>query len=303
MRRSALCLLALSASLAALPRAGAATIGVTMVPPVAFFGYLRDAMKQRAEQVSGTDIAFAFSRDGDAEHQVEQVRDYLDRKVDALIVLPVDSSASDRITAMAERANVPLIYVNNGPRADFFPGRVALVLPNDLVAGKLQMLKLATLMGGKGNLVIIRGPAGHAGASLRTQGILETLKAYPDIHVVGNEAADWDRKRAHDLMQGWLAAGHVDAVAANNDEMAIGARMAIREAGVQHVLVAGVDATPDGLAAMRSGEMVLSVYQNPQKEGAQAVDDALALLAGQSVPQYDWIDFALVTDRTLPRFQ
>jgi ribose transport system substrate-binding protein/inositol transport system substrate-binding protein len=250
--------------------AAATTIGVTMVPPIAFFQYLRDGIVAHAKQMAGVELQIAFAEPTEAAKQIAQVKSFIDSHVDAIIVLPADAAATGEITRMAQQAHIPLVYVNNGPREDWFDGKIALVLPNDLVAGRVQMVKLCALMGGKGNLAIIRGPSAHSAAALRTQGVKEVLANCPGVGVVKNEAADWDRKRAQDMVADWLASGvKIDAIAANNDEMAIGAAAALDGAKIPRgqILVGGVDATPDGLAAMQDNRITVTLVPGPRFRG------------------------------------
>ena len=285
--------------------ASAGTIGVSMVPPVAFFQFLRDGIQERAKAHPGQSVRFAHAETGDGAKQVEQIKAFIRDRVDALIVLPVEAAATKEITRLAQEADIPLVYVNNGPREDWFAGRVALALPNDLVAGRLQMTMLAQMMNGQGRIAIIRGPASHSASALRTQGVKEVLAGFPGITVVAEDAADWDRTRAAALVAKWLAGGQkIDAIAANNDEMALGAADALEAANIlpDQIVVGGVDGTREGLEAMHRRRIHVTVFQDANLEGGRAVDDAVKLIRREPVQQYDWIPFDLVTDRTLPRY-
>ena len=98
-------------------------------------------------------------------------------------------------------------------------------------------------------------------------------------------------------MENWLASGKpIDAVIAQNDEMALGALKAIRAAGKQgQIAVIGVDAIPDALKAVRGGEMVATVFQDARGQGTTAVDLAVQLARGKKVPHDNYIPFQLVT--------
>ncbi|MCJ2090757.1 substrate-binding domain-containing protein [Methylobacterium sp. E-005] len=280
-------------------RAVAVTLGVTMIPPVAFTQLLHDRLEDHAK-ARGVVVQFAYAPEGAGEKQIAQVRSFIDAKVDALLVMPVDATANATITRLAQEADIPLIYFNNGPREDWFPGCVAFVLPNDLVAGRLQMRKLAQMLDGAGSVAILSGHPAHPGAALRTQGVKEVMREFPNLRLIAEAAADWDRAKARAIVAGWLAQGQpIGAIAANNDEMALGAAEAVDAAGIPagRILIGGVDAIPDAIAAMQQKRMAVTVHQDAAIQGGKAVDDALALIRHESVQQYDWAPFELVTDR------
>ena len=160
-------------------------------------------------------------------------------------------------------------------------------------------------MGGKGNVAIMVGQLSSDAAIDRTKGVKEVAKKYPGLRIVEEQVADFDRKKGIDLMARWLSAGvKVDAVAANNDEMALGALIAMKQARVspQKILVAGVDATPDALTSMRSNEMALTVFQNANAQGAGAVDAALKLIHKESVPAMTMIPYELVVQDNMTKY-
>jgi len=96
----------------------------------------------------------------------------------------------------------------------------------------------------------------------------------------------------------------IDIVAANNDEMAIGAIMGLQQAGKKDskILIGGIDATPDGLKAMSSGKMQVTVFQDAIGQGKAAVDVAQKMIKGEKLDPYYWIPFELVTPATLQKY-
>lgn len=139
---------------------------------------------------------------------------------------------------------------------------------DSIVAGQLQMEWLADKLGGKGNVVIMNGQLDQEAAKMRTAGVKEVAAKFPDIQIIKEDTGNWSYTRpgAH----GELALHHdqIDAVASNNDEMAIGAISAIKAAGkLGEILVGGVDASPDTLAAMDAGELNVTVFQNAAGQG------------------------------------
>jgi inositol transport system substrate-binding protein len=131
--------------------------------------------------------------------------------------------------------------------------------------------------------------------------------ARPECHgirVLDKQTANWKRTEAADLVSNWLSAGlKPQAVVANDDEMAIGAIQSLKQAKrLGSTIVAGIDATPDGLAAMKAGQLSATVFQNAQAQGAGAVDTALKLASGQSIPGLVWVPFELVTPANLASY-
>ena len=110
---------------------------------------------------------------------------------------------------------------------------------------------------------------------------------------------------AIDLMNNWLVAGtQIDAVVANNDEMAIGAILALQQAGKdpKKVVVAGIDATPDALAEMEKGNLDLTVFQDAKGQGSGSVETAVKLIKGENVESFVWIPFELVTQENYKEY-
>jgi inositol transport system substrate-binding protein len=280
----------------AAPRA--ATLGVSMALfDDNFLTVVRASMKARAQQVNAS-IQFEDAQN-DIGRQLNQVENFIAQKVDAIIVNPVDTDATPRMTRLAARASIPLVYVNRLPADKQLPPGVAFVGSDESQSGTLQMLEVCRLLQGKGGIVIMMGELTNQSARQRTQDVYDVI-AKPQCHgiqVVAKQTANWKRTEAADLMTNWLSAGlRPQAVVANDDEMAIGAIQSLRQARLlSSTVVAGIDATADGLAAMKTGELKVTVFQNGAAQGAGAIDTALSLARGEKVPSFVWVPFELVT--------
>ena len=113
-------------------------------------------------------------------------------------------------------------------------------------------------------------------------------------------------KRLMDLTNNWTLAGtNIDAIVANNDEMAIGAAMALQQAGKAkgEIPVVGVDGLPDGLAAIKRGLLAASVFQNPHEQATSALQAALKMIKGQPVESDIWVPYQLITPGQVPQFE
>lgn len=274
------------------------TIGVSMALfDDNFLTGVRQAMADYAKTQPDVQVQFQDAQ-GDIGRQLSQVQNFMSQKVDAIIVNVVDTAATRNITKIVTDAGIPLVYVNRRPDAKTLPATVSVVASDDLVAGRLEMTELARRMGGKGNVVLMLGDLANNSTQGRTAGNKEVLAKNPGIKVVEEQTANFERTKAIDLMNNWLSKGeNIDAVAANNDEMAIGAIIALRQAGQspKQVLVGGVDATADALAEMAKGDLAVTVFQDAKGQGRKAVENAVKLARGEKVEQFDSVPYELVT--------
>jgi len=296
--------LALLAGALTLPGAAAqaATIGVSMALfDDNFLTVVRASMKARAQQL---DAAIQFEdAQNDIGRQLNQVQNFIAQKVDAIIVNPVDTDATPRMTRLAVAARIPLVYVNRLPADKQLPAGVAFVGSDETQSGTLQMLEVCRLLHGKGDIVIMMGELTNQSARQRTQDVYDVI-ARPQCHgiqVLAKQTANWKRTEAADLMTNWLSAGlRPQAVVANDDEMAIGAIQSLKQAKLlSTTVVAGIDATADGLAALKAGDLKATVFQNAAAQGTGAVDTALKLARGEKVASFVWVPFELVTAANL----
>ncbi|SCW80035.1 MULTISPECIES: sugar ABC transporter substrate-binding protein [unclassified Pseudomonas] len=268
--------------------------------------YLRESMDKKAKSLpDGVTLQFEDAR-SDVVKQLSQVESFISQKVDALIVNPVDTAATQRITKAAVAAGIPLVYVNRRPDDPKLPEGVVTVASDDLEAGRMQMQYLAEKMGGKGNIVILLGDLANNSTTNRTKGVKDVLAKYPGIKIEQEQTGTWSRDKGMTLVNDWLTQGReFQAVVANNDEMAIGAAMALKQAGTESgtVLIAGVDGTPDGLNAIKKGEMAVSVFQDAKGQADGSIDTAVKMVKKQPVEQAVWVPYRLITPENVDQFK
>jgi inositol transport system substrate-binding protein len=149
---------------------------------------------------------------------------------------------------MVTKAGIPPVYVNLGPdKGEKLPPKVAVVVSDHVVSGRLEMEALAKCMHNKGNVAIMLGELASNATQERTDRNEEIIAKHPDIKIVEEQPANYLRNQAIDLMNNWMTGGkQIDAVVANNDEMAIGAIFALQQAGKspQSMCIAGIDGPP-----------------------------------------------------------
>ncbi|WP_024776322.1 sugar ABC transporter substrate-binding protein [Pseudomonas corrugata] len=269
-----------------------------------FMTYVRSGLEDAARR-DNVQIQFEDAQ-GDVVRQLNQIQGFINQKVDAVIVLPVDTAATTNMTRAAVDAKVPLVYVNRHPDERVLPKGVVTVASNDIEAGQLQMRYLAEKLNGKGTLAIIMGDLAQNATHDRTEGVKQVLKDYPGIKIVEQQSAEWQRAKGMDLTSNWLLAGtSFDAIVANNDEMAIGAAMALQQAGKGkgEIAIVGIDGLPDGLAAIKRGMLVASVFQDPKAQATAALQAAVKMITGEPVEAEVWVPFQLIKPEQVAMFE
>ena len=292
--------------------AAAENVGVSMALfDDNFLTVLRNGIQKYADE-QGHTVQIEDAQN-DVAKQLDQINNFIASGVDAIIVNPVDTSATQAMTDAAAAANVPLVYVNRQPvNLDTLPDNQAFVASNEVDSGTLETKEICRLLKDAGkaeaNAYIIMGELSNQAAVQRTQDIHDVIEG-PDcgvkINILDKQTSNWRRDEAQNLMTNWLSTGTAfDAVIANNDESAIGAIQAMKAAGIDmaSVIVGGVDATQDALAAMQAGDLDVTVFQNAAAQGSGSLDAAVKLAKGEAVDQKVWVPFELVTPANIDNY-
>ena len=196
----------------------------------------------------------------------------------AIILDPANASGSVGAVKKAIAANIPVFLVNAEINE---PGLAkAQLVSNNAQGAALGAQRWVKLVGQKGNYVELLGSPSDNNAATRSNGYETVLSQYSGLKKVGSQVANWDRTQGHDKMQNLLQA-HPDiiGVISGNDEMALGAIAALKEAGkLSSIKVGGFDGSPDAVAAIKAGELQYTVLQPVAIFSAKAVDEADSFL-------------------------
>ena len=293
--------------------ASAQTVGVSMALfDDNFLTVLRNGLVDYAATKDGVTVQVEDAQN-DVGKQLNQIENFVAGGVDAIIVNPVDTDATVAMSQAAAAAGIPLVYVNRQPvNVDELPEKQAFVASDEAQSGTLQTREVCRLLKAAGkseaSIVVMMGELSNQAARMRTQDIHDVI-ATPDcsfIKIAEEQTANWSRTQGTDLMTNWLSAGiKFDTLVSNNDEMAIGAIQALKAAGVpmDEVVIGGVDATKDALAAMKAGDLDVTVFQNAKGQGVGAVDTVLEIIKGEPYEKKTFIPFELVTPANLVDYE
>lgn len=269
--------------------------------------YLINAATDEAEQLGIT--LELVNAEEDLIRQQDHVHTLIENGIDALIVVPYDTSAMGPITESAVEAGIPLVYLNRNPFStiDEMPEDVYYVGSDEVIAGNLQARETGRLLNGQGNVAIILGQLGVENTILRTHGVKSYFEEhYPEIKIISEETSLEQRDQAVSLTENLISAHGKDlhAILANNDEAALGAVQALKNSDREDVIVMGIDLIPDAIEAIESGTMTGSIFQDADGQGRGSVQKIFSALNNESIESpVSYIDFQLVTIENLAEFK
>ena len=276
-----------------------------------FLTVLRNGLQAHAD-ANGISVQIEDAGN-DVAKQLDQINNFIASGVSAIVVNAVDTSATQAMSDAAAAANIPLVYVNRQPiNMDTLPDNQAFVASNEVDSGTLETLEVCRLLKEAGKteaqIYVMMGELSNQAAVQRTADIHDVMASGNcgvTLNIIDEQTANWSRDEAQNMMTNWLSSGApFDAVIANNDEMAIGAIQALKASGIDMatVIVAGVDATQDALAAMQAGDLDVTVFQDAAGQGSGSLNAAVALSKGEAVEQKVYIPFLLVTPANVAEY-
>jgi ribose transport system substrate-binding protein len=249
-----------------------------------FWSLMKDGAEKVAEANGAKLIYLAPTKANNLEEQTRLVEDLIQRKVDGIVLVPVDSAGIVPVIERANKAGIPIALANtnaNGGQVVTFSAIEnydAMTIVTEFVMSKL---------GGKGKVIILEGAPGAQTTTDRLRAMTDVIKKYPGITLLASQPADNQRAKGMQVMDNLLQTyTTVDAILCNNDEEALGAIEALDSAGrLGKTMVAGFDGNDDALNAISQGRMLVSMNQNPQKQAADALQALIDIIAGKSVPK------------------
>src|SRR3954464_7054970 len=257
-----------------------------------FFNQIKQSVTQEAAK-RGVAVVVADAR-GDAATQVNQIEDFVTKKVDAIIYIPAGATAAGVPVKDAKRADIPIIAVDRNPPDE--PANT-FIASDSVAAARTLGEHVAKLTGGEGQVAILQGQIGTTPEIDRNKGFQQALSKSPGLQVVAKQPADWDQDKGFSLAQNMLQAHPgISVFFGRADAMALGAARAVKVANVDHpVTIVGFDGDLAGLKAVRDGVIDATMTQQTEKMGRMAVQSAQTLIDGGKVPGQQLVPAYLTT--------
>jgi len=266
-----------------------------------FFVDMRRGAQEAADRLGVTLQVQAAEREIDVEKQMQIVENMIQTGIQALVITPSGSREIVSALVKAKNAKVPIVIVDTrvdakaaadaGVKTETFVGS------DNYAGGKLAGDYLVKVTGGKAHVGILEGIPGHETGDSRLRGFRDAVKDAAGVTIVASQPANWERDQGFNVFQNMLQAHpDIDSVFACSDLMALGAIEAIRAAGKTGAIrVIGFDALDDAKKAIAAGTMEASVAQFTGEMGRLAVESAVKVIRGETLPANIDVKLELVT--------
>lgn len=265
-----------------------------------FFVAVKEGAETQAAEM-GFELVVTDAQNNPGQ-QLADVENLLQQNLDILIIDPTDSDAIAEAVRKANDENMPVFTIDRQANG----GEVITHIGFDAIkSGNIAGNFIAEALGGKGKVVEIQGIMGTNVAQDRSKGFHEAISKYPEIQLVAQQAADFDRGKAMSVMENILQANpEIDAIYAANDEMALGALAAIEAAGrLDEIILIGCDAVDPALDAIRADKLEATIAEPPFFLGKEAILTAAKIANGESVEKSVILDSTLVTKENIDQIK
>jgi ribose transport system substrate-binding protein len=245
-------------------------------------------MAQRELNAKGAKVEIIWQgplREDNRDQQIQVVENFISRRVQGIVLAPTDAKALVSPVNTAARAKVPVVIIDSGLKSDKY---VSFVATDNHRGGVLAGEEMARLLGGKGNVILLRYQTGSASTEEREAGFLEAIKKVPGLKILSSDQhGGATRELCYQAAQNILNrhGKDVNGIFGPCEPVANGIIMALRNAGKAGgaVKVVGFDAGGQTVEALKKGDVQAVIVQNPMRMGYLGVMTMHEHLTGQKV--------------------
>ena len=258
-------------------------IGITMQGNQSgFVQYFTSAMYEyQATQAPDVNMEVVFA-DDDPSKQFSQVETFVSKKVDAIIIQPVDKTQGAAAVDLAAEAGIPIITINTITDST---NNTAHVGCDDVQSGELQMERIIEVCGEDAKIGYVDATLGHSAQVQRAEGYQNVLAKHPNATLVVHDTGNWSAEESMRLVENWLQSGkEFDAILCMADCQLTGVITAVEHAGkLDTIRLAGMDCDPVILQAIKDGKVDCSIWQDGIAQGEMALKTAIEAAQGKEV--------------------
>lgn len=225
-------------------------------------------------------------KEDDREQQVQVVENFVGRRVNGIVLAPLDRRALVAPVEMAARGKIPVVIIDSGLDTKAI---TSFVSTDNREGGRIAARNLGRLMGGRGNAIMLRLQVGSASTEAREAGFLEVMKQdFPAIRLLSTEQHGGATRDTAKAASENLLSRHgreVNGIYTCNESTTAGMLLALRDAGLAgKVKFVGFDSGETLNAGLKAGHIDGLVVQNPLNMGYLGVKTIVAALRGEKVP-------------------
>lgn len=285
--------------------AGGGEYTIAVIPKGTIHEFWRsiEAGARKAEKelnAAGTKVQVIWKgplREDDRDQQIQVVENFTSRGVSGMVLAPLDSQALVSPVETSVGAGVPVVIIDSDLKTEKY---TSFVSTDNFRGGQIGGEHLGKLLGGKGNVILLRYAVGSASTEAREAGFLDAISKFPDIKVISSDQyAGATRETSYQAAQNLLNrfGREVNGVFSPCEPVAVGMAKALRDLGLAggKVKMIGFDTGAQSVADLRAGDVQALVVQNPLRMGYDGVHTLVKHLKGETVPRRIDTGVTLVT--------
>lgn len=255
------------------------------------FVYLKDQIEENAKK-EGSKIIIADAQN-DSAKQSDNMDDFIQQKVDAIIVNPVDSSAIAPSVEAANDANIPVVAVDRSSDGGEI---LSLIVSDNVKGGEMAAKYLIDTLGENAKVAMIEGIPGASATNERGEGFKKGAKGKLDI--VASQNGDFDRAKSLTVTENILQANpEIKGIFAQNDEEALGALEAVKAAKRDDIVIIGFDGAEDALKSIEEKELNATIGQRFDEMAKLSLDSIYKHYKGEKVDKEIFAPVELITQK------
>jgi len=247
-----------------------------------FWAAVEAGATEKGAELGVNVTVIAPPNESDVVSQISQIEDQMAQGVDAIVIAPADQDALVPVLEEAVADGVAVLFIDTKANME----GITFIGTDNLTGATLAAEYICENVAEGSDVAILTGVESQTTAQQRRDGSQAGLEGC-GLNIVAQQTANWDRAEGQSVMENILTGNpNLAGVFASNDNMALGAIEALKAAGVlEDVMIVGFDANPDAATSVLAGEMSATVAQNPYNMGALGVENAIALIKGESLPE------------------
>jgi inositol transport system substrate-binding protein len=237
----------------------------------------------------------------DIEKQAAAIETFITLGVDAIVCSPLDYQGAIPGVLAANKEKIPYVAINSEIGGD---GDFVYVGSLNYDAGVIEGEYMGKVLPKDAKIVYLRGTEGMDHTIARRKGIQDALLAKrPDVKLLAEQTAKYDRAEGMRVMEDWIQTyPEINGVLSANDQMALGALEALKGAGIEGVLIAGIDGTDEARQNVKNGTFAITVLQDAHGQATTALQAAIDLIEGKKVEKRIIVPFKPITKENIDQY-